>query len=212
MTLPLADKLSERAAPAGRLVRAGADRIGPPFREAAASWARVIRATTSPGVDRVARYQDDLREAAGADPRREVARLNNLASTYRRSGDLTNARVCATRALEVARGAGDLRLLGLTLNGIGLIQAAQPAPTPAIATFEEARAVVRRLGDRQVEGQILANLGTVHDRLGARDRARATWAEALATLADDSSAFERLSDWLAAHPASDPAEDETADD
>ncbi len=91
------------------------------------------------------------------------------------------------------------------------MQARHPVPEPALVSFTEARELFHRLGDRQIEGQILANLGGVLSRLGDRQAARASWAEALGLLAPDSSAYEQLEAWLAAHPEADPAEDETAE-
>jgi tetratricopeptide (TPR) repeat protein len=157
------------------------------------------------------RYQDELREVVGSDRRREIARLSNLASAYRRGDELAEAQVCAARAVEVARELGDERLVGLTLNGLGLIQTHHPVVDPALVSFTEAREIFRRLDDGQIEGQVLANLGCVYARLGDGQAARAVWAEALGLLAPDSSAHEKLAEWLSSHPRADPAEDETAE-
>jgi tetratricopeptide (TPR) repeat protein len=218
MALPLADKVTRRTEPVRRVARQAVASAAPHFAEARRSWAAWAKGSRARAVPlSVERYQDELREAAGSDRRRETVRLSNLASAYRRRGELAEAQVCATRALAVAREVGDERLLGLTLNGLGLVQARQPVVEPAIVSFEEAREIFRRFGDRQIEGQVLVNLGSLYERAGDRERARALWAESLATLAPDSSAHEELAAWLAARPESEPvevdlAEAETAED
>jgi tetratricopeptide (TPR) repeat protein len=218
MALPLAEKITTRAEPVRRVARQVVASAAPHFVEARRSWAAWVKGSRARlGPLPVERYQDDLREAAGNNPRRETVRLSNLASAYRRRGELADAQVCATRALEVARELGDERLLGLTLNGLGLVQARHPVVEPAIASFEEARALFRRLGDRQIEGQILVNLGSLYERAGDGGTARALWSESLATLAPDSSAHEELSSWLGTRPHAEPvevdlAEAETAED
>jgi tetratricopeptide (TPR) repeat protein len=212
MALPLAEQVTSRTEPLVRVAREAAAVAGPHVKTAArswASWAGGSRRGAAP--EPVERYQDELRAAAGNDRRREIVRLSNLASAYRRRDELADALVCATRAVDVARDVGDDRLVGLTLNGLGLVQTRHPVVEPAIVSFTEAREVFRRLGDRQIEGQVLANLGAVYARLGDRQAAFAVWAEALGMLAADSSAHERLAEWLALHPEADPAEDETAE-
>jgi tetratricopeptide (TPR) repeat protein len=212
MALPLAERVTSRTEPLRRMARGAVAVAAPHVTTAARSWAAWARGPrrAAPG-EPVERYQEELRAASGTDRRREIARLSNLASAYRRRGEQAHAQVCATRAVEVAREVGDERLLGLTLNGLGLVQARHPVLEPALVSFTEAREVFRRVGDRQIEGQVLANLGSVYARLGDRQAARAVWAEALGLLAEDSSAHERLAEWLADHPEADPAADETAE-
>ncbi len=240
MALPLAERVTSRAKPIRRAVTSRTEPIrrvvtdrtepirrvareavstagataGSHFVEAGRSWSAWASARSGrsrPATPPVERYQDELRAAAGSDRRLEIARLSNLASAYRRGGELAEAQICATRAVEIAREIDDERLVGLTLNGLGLVQALHPVLEPAIASLSEAREVFARIGDRQIEGQILVNLGTVHARLGDRQAARASWAEALGVLAPDSSAHEKLATWLDTHPDADPAEDETAE-
>jgi tetratricopeptide (TPR) repeat protein len=211
MALPLAEKITSRAEPIRRVAREAVALAAPHVGAAARSWAEWVGRSRREAPKPVERYQDELREAAGSDRRRETVRLSNLASAYRRRGELAEAQVCATRALEVAREIGDERLLGLTLNGLGLVQARHPVPEPAIASFEEAREIFRRLGDRQIEGQVLVNLGSLYQRAGDAETARALWAESLATLAPDSSAHEELAAWLATRPAAEPAEVDLAE-
>jgi tetratricopeptide (TPR) repeat protein len=212
MALPLAEKVTSRTEPVRRVARQVVANAAPHFVEARRSWAAWAKGSrTRAGSQSVERYQDELREAAGSNRRRETVRLSNLASAYRRRGELAEAQVCATRALAVARELGDERLLGLTLNGLGLIQARQPVVEPAIASFEEAREVFRRLGDRQIEGQVLVNLGSLYERAGDAEAARTLWAESLATLAPDSSAHEELAAWLATRPAPEPVEVDLAE-
>jgi tetratricopeptide (TPR) repeat protein len=212
MALPLAEKVTSRTEPVRRVARQVVASAAPYFVEARRSWAAWAKGSRPKvGSQSVERYQDELREAAGSDRRREIVRLSNLASAYRRRGELAEAQVCATRALADAREHGNERLLGLTLNGLGLIQARQPVVEPAIASFEEAREIFRRLGDRQIEGQILVNLGSLYERSEDGETARALWAESLATLAPDSSAHEELAAWLAARPAAEPVEIDLAE-
>jgi tetratricopeptide (TPR) repeat protein len=210
MALPLAEKVTSRTEPIRRAVREAVALAGPHFAAASRSWAAWAHGSPRRGVKSLERYQDELREAAGTDRRREIVRLSNLASAYRRRDELAEAQVCATRAVEVAREEDNERLIGLTLNGLGLVQSRHPVAEPALASFEEARAILRRIGDRQIEGQVLANLGSVHIRLGDRQAARAVWEEALGVLAPDSSAHEELAAWLASHDA-EVSEEETAE-
>lgn len=207
----LTDVLGGRAASVRRAARERIATVAPRVRALAGSLERLRRPAAVRVAPPVSRYQDDLSGLGTGDRRHEIVRLSNLGSAYRRAGELADAQICAARALEVAREIGDARLLGLTLNGLGLVQSAQPLPAPAVTAFEEAREIFRTLGDRQIEGQILANLGNVYSRLGDRQTAKATWAEALSALAPDSSAHESLAAWLASHPDADPAEDETAE-
>jgi tetratricopeptide (TPR) repeat protein len=212
MALPLTERVAGSTEPIQRVARETVAVAAPHFQAAAASWAAWARGSRRDrATEQVERYQDELRAAAGTDRRREIARLSNLASAYRRRDELAEAQVCATRAVEVAREAGDERLIGLTLNGLGLVQARHPVAEPSLASFTEAREIFRRVGDSQIEGQVLANLGKVYAGLGDRQAARALWSEALGLLAPDSSAHEKLATWLADHPAADPAEDETAE-
>jgi tetratricopeptide (TPR) repeat protein len=240
-TEPVKRVAREAVDPVKRVARGAVGVAAPHFVEAGRSWAawasartqghersRPARRPDTPGRSRrpelagrlrkratptisLEHYQEELRAAAGSDPKREVVRLSNLASAYRRRDELPQAQVCAKRAVEAARELGDERLLSLTLNGLGLVQARHPVPGPALVSFEEAREVAARIGDRQIEGKILTNFGTVHVRLGDRQASRAAWAEALAALDPDSSAHEELSAWLDAHPDADPAEEETAE-
>ena len=69
--------------------------------------------------------------------------------------ELAEAQVCATRAVEVAREVGDERLVGLAVNRLGLVQTRHPVAEPALVSFTEARELFRRLGDSQIEGQVL---------------------------------------------------------
>lgn len=212
MALPLTERVTSRAEPLRRVARGAVDAAAPHVSAAAKSWAAWAGGSRR-GAEAapVERYQDELREAAGSDRRREIVRLSNLASAYRRRDELAEAQVCATRAVEVAREVGDERLVGLAVNGLGLVQTRHPVAEPALVSFTEARELFRRLDDSQIEGQVLANLGGVYARLGDRQAARAVWAEALGLLSADSSAHEKLAAWLAVHPEADPAEDETAE-
>jgi tetratricopeptide (TPR) repeat protein len=212
MALQVPQRLASRTTTVRRATSDVVAFARPHVQAATQSWAEWARGTRRrPAAEPLERYQDELRRVAGNDRRREIARLSNLASAYRRRGELAEAQVCATRAVDVARDVGDERLVGLTLNGLGLVQARHPVPDHAIVPFTEAREIFRRLGDRQIEGQVLANLGGVYAALGDRQAARAVRAEALGALATDSSAYEKLAAWLAAHPDADPAEDETAE-
>src|SRR5215210_7188054 len=127
MALPLTERITGRTGPLRRVVHRAVDVAAPHVAVAAKSWAAWARGPRRcVAAEPLERYQDELRAAAGSDRRREIVRLSNLASAYRRRDELAEAQVCATRAVEVAREVADERLVGLTLNGLGLVQARHP--------------------------------------------------------------------------------------
>jgi tetratricopeptide (TPR) repeat protein len=65
-------------------------------------------------------------------------------------------------------------------EGIALAKAGKHAE--AIDAFDEALALLADTGDRHHEGQVLANLGTVHRKVGGDEAARFCWAKALERL------------------------------
>jgi tetratricopeptide (TPR) repeat protein len=65
-------------------------------------------------------------------------------------------------------------------EGVALAKAGKHAE--AIDAFDEALALLADTGDRHHEGQVLANLGTVHRKVGGDEAARFCWAKALERL------------------------------
>jgi tetratricopeptide (TPR) repeat protein len=65
-------------------------------------------------------------------------------------------------------------------EGVALAKAGKHAE--AIDAFDQALALLADTGDRHHEGQVLANLGTVHRKVGGDEAARFCWAKALERL------------------------------
>ena len=63
----------------------------------------------------------------------------------------------------------------------------------AVRCYEEALNMAQQLGDAQIEGQVLANLGTAYNRQGRRSEARRLWEQALGMLTPGTSAHRDLS-------------------
>ncbi len=66
----------------------------------------------------------------------------------------------------------------------------------AIAQYQAALGIFRKLNDRHGKGQTLANLGLLYEQQGQSEKARALWQEALAKLHPDSSEHRRVAGWL----------------
>jgi tetratricopeptide (TPR) repeat protein len=125
--------------------------------------------------------------------RRELWQLNRAASDHRREGRLEDAIACCERALAVAEESGDRRDQALTLNSLALALASAGDTERAGECFGRAAAIMREVEDPHVEGQVLANLGALHQRQEQSQQALACWQRALELLEPGSEEHGRLS-------------------
>jgi tetratricopeptide (TPR) repeat protein len=79
-------------------------------------------------------------------------------------------------------------------QGIALARAGRHAE--AIDAFDTALALLAETGDRHHEGQVLANLGTVHRKVGGTEAARFCWSKALERLEPGTPESERTAELL----------------
>jgi tetratricopeptide (TPR) repeat protein len=79
-------------------------------------------------------------------------------------------------------------------QGIALAKAGRHAE--AIDAFDTALALLAETDDRHHEGQVLANLGTVHRKVGGTEAARFCWARALERLEPGTRESERTAELL----------------
>jgi tetratricopeptide (TPR) repeat protein len=84
------------------------------------------------------------------------------------------------QALALSREAGDRRLMGISLRGLGLCYSDLGQVSRAIEFSEEALALSREVGDRREEGAALGNLGQCASVLGFTVRAIGYHEQALA--------------------------------
>src|SRR5829696_4247477 len=126
---------------------------------------------------------------------RQAQQLNRTGTTARRAGRVAEAAAAHRRAVEIYREAGDSRREALTLSALALAEA-HLDPDAAVTSFEAALEILRRLGEVRTEGQVLANLGVVHHRVGRDDAAYRCWADALPRLDPASTEHARLAERL----------------
>jgi tetratricopeptide (TPR) repeat protein len=126
------------------------------------------------------------------DVQREALRLNSAGTKQRRSGSPAAAIELHTRALELLRGTHDLRAVALTQNNLALALSHAGDDRAATPLFEQAAATARQLGDREHEGQIMANLALAHRRHGRLEQYEDSLRIALTKLRRDSTAYKRV--------------------
>ncbi len=83
------------------------------------------------------------------------------------------------QALALSRQEGAANDAAVALNSIGLAELARHRPQPALRAFFEASVIFRRLGRRSSRAVVLVHLGRTYERLGAFDRARERYEQAL---------------------------------
>ena len=95
---------------------------------------------------------------------------HNIGLVYFAMGDPANALAAYRRGLEIREQLGDARAIGVSLNGIGQVQA-QHDPRAALATYERALALRRETGDTRGEMATELNLADVYMRMDTPGRA-----------------------------------------
>ena len=108
---------------------------------------------------------------------------------------LAVARVAASLPRVELRTGGGVRE-ARRLNNLGIALAQVGAEEEAVEHLEQARVVLRELGDEEHEAQVIANLGLVHRRQGHSEEAVHLLHEALDKLPPESSAYRRVEEEL----------------
>jgi tetratricopeptide (TPR) repeat protein len=131
------------------------------------------------------------------DPGRRARRLNTRGVQLRREQDYEGAADHHRAALTIARELGDRRAEALTLNNLALALVHTDGGVPAaIQDFEQARELLRTLGDDELEGQVIANLASVRRRQGRDEDAAILLSAALDKLPAESSAYRQVEEQL----------------
>jgi Tetratricopeptide repeat len=129
----------------------------------------------------------------------EAPLLARESTFLRRQGRVDEAVAAAAAAVVEFDSVGDQRGRGLAANSLGIALAQAGRHAEAIDAFDTALALFADCGDRHHEGQVLANLGNVHRRVGGTEAARFCWAKALERLEPGTPESERTAELLGVH-------------
>jgi tetratricopeptide (TPR) repeat protein len=166
---------------------------------------RTGRAAAARAASTGRRHTVSASRALGASSARHL-RTAGRASAERLSGTPALASAALERTTEAVRAARpalssrrDPRIeqaLASNSEGIALAKAGKPAE--AIDAFDTALALLADTDDRHHEGQVLANLGVVHQHVGGDEAARFCWSKALERLDPGTPESERTEQLLRA--------------
>ncbi len=127
-------------------------------------------------------------ETGGGDPSMYVAVLtkvgDDLLDLDRPEEALARYRAALALGRQAAGDGADESGVPVTLNSIGLAELALGRPESAIRSFEEAERLLGRLKQEPRRAVVLNNLGRAYERLGALDRARELYRQALAVASE----------------------------
>jgi CHAT domain-containing protein/tetratricopeptide (TPR) repeat protein len=119
-------------------------------------------------------YQAELRLARQAgDPVQVAASLADIAGAVEAEKRYAEAETFYRGALEVHRGADDISGEGLTLTLLGRLQAKQGVYSQAIASLQQANALMERTGEVEQVAKIQYELAYIYRRLDRLEEARA---------------------------------------
>jgi tetratricopeptide (TPR) repeat protein len=198
----------------GRALRAGAASIERASRVGAASIGRASRGgkarldelglrerlhDSANGVSQRAHamLENHQRKPVADDRRGRAHSLNELGAHLRREGDHEGAVVQHRAALAIVRNQGDRRAEALTLNNLALALVHTSGGVPvAVQHFEQSLYLLQELGDEELEGQVIANLGIVRRRQGRDEDAESLLHAALDKLPPESSAYRQVEEQL----------------
>jgi Tetratricopeptide repeat len=127
-----------------------------------------------------------------------ASRLARESAQLRKEGRIDEAVEVAEEAVSRFDTDGDLRGRALASNSLGIALAKAGRHEEAIDAFDAAVALLAEAGDRHHEGQVLANLGAVHRRVGGTEAARFCWIRALERLEPGTREAERTAELLGA--------------
>jgi non-specific serine/threonine protein kinase len=123
------------------------------------------------------------RAGAGGEATAAWARLRaGIAWMAMMTGDLIHAVAYGRAGLEMARLSGDQRTIALLLDCLGSACLGDLLATRAMDYFEESLQIRRELGDRVMTSMSICGLAGCHRLLGAHDKSRAMYQEAMDTL------------------------------
>jgi tetratricopeptide (TPR) repeat protein len=111
----------------------------------------------------------------------EKGTLSNLAVVAMAQGYFRGARDYLQEALRAAREVQEPRDEALALMRLGNSWAEESRPVQARACYEEAQAICQRIGDRDIEGNLLGNIAIVAHRQGDYATAESYYTQCLAT-------------------------------
>lgn len=127
-----------------------------------------------------------------------ASRLARESAQLRKEGRIDEAVEVAEEAVSRFDTDGDLRGRALASNSLGIALAKAGRHEEAIDAFDAAVELLAQAGDRHHEGQVLANLGAVHRRVGGTEAARFCWIRALERLEPGTREAERTAELLGA--------------
>jgi DNA-binding NtrC family response regulator/tetratricopeptide (TPR) repeat protein len=104
--------------------------------------------------------------------RQEAQALTNLGVAMLRLGELQVAEASFTRAVEVAVGATDTRERAIATENLAVLAHLRREWDRAQRCYDEAVALLKRLGNRAMLARVANNLGELYLSLGDRERAR----------------------------------------
>jgi DNA-binding NtrC family response regulator/tetratricopeptide (TPR) repeat protein len=104
--------------------------------------------------------------------RLEAQALTNLGVAMLRLGELQIAEASFTRAVEVAIGATDMRERAIATENLAVLAHLRREWDRAQRYYDEAVALLKRLGNRAMLARVANNLGELYLCLGDRERAR----------------------------------------
>lgn len=129
-------------------------------------------------------------------PETEASRLARDSTYLRRQGRIEEAVDAAEEAVVRFADDGDRRGRALASNSLGIALAKAGRHAEAIDAFDAALTLLTDCRDRHHEGQVLANLGAVHRRVGGAEAARFCWTRALERLEPGTRESERTAELL----------------
>lgn len=145
--------------------------------QAATAWINLgVLCSRAGRLEEALDWYEKVRAARDADPAATVAQLgnihNNLASVWRRSGDLARARAEAERALDILKSAGGVALAN-AMGTMGEVVRDQGRDEEALDWFRRARAQFERQPSPGVDGLAtkLENEAAALEKLGRADEA-----------------------------------------
>jgi tetratricopeptide (TPR) repeat protein len=174
----------------------GARRLSHEAQQATRSGIRTAIPTIQATAERAASAAASAKTRLERPPTTEAPHLVRESTLLRRQGRITEAVETAEEAVAQFDTVGDDRGRALAANALGLALTKAGRHAEAIDAFDTALITLAEIGDRHHEGQVLANLGTVHQRVGGTEAARFCWSKALERLEPGTPESERTAELL----------------
>ena len=168
----------------------------PAVRAAAERGIRTTVPAVRAAADRAAATASHTRQRLERPRVTEAPRFARESTYLRRQGRIDEAVEAAEEAVARFDSVGDERGRALAANSLGIALAKAGRHAEAIDAFDTALTVLAEVGDRHHEGQVLANLGSVHRSVGGTEAARFCWSKALERLEPGTPESERTAELL----------------